>query len=459
MACSRYHTDSNIIKKKNMKKIKFITMAFAALCLASCMGDGYADPDMTVKVPASPWGNNNLKEQNVITIAQLKSDYASPINGSSFKLIDKDIMIKGVVTGNDISGNLYNEVSLQDETGALLVCINASGLYGYLPVGQEILINLKGLYIGGYGKQAEIGGIYTNLKTGATSVGKMDRSVWDEHFKIIGEADKSKAEPEEFDQSKLGDAAYMEANAGKLMTIKKVKFSGANGKNVWAADDATTNQTLLDYTTGKMINSSQLVVRTSGYARFANAVLPDGVYDITGIFTRYNNTWQILVRNTDDLSASVLSLLKESFDESQGAFTTEDIKLADGVSHVWKWASAAYGMKASGYVNGANAELTSRLTSPAVDLTKTKSATLTFDQAINYAKVDMKQECKVQVSTDGKTWEDLDVKGYPETNGWTFVTSSADLSKYCGKTIYIGFLYSSNSASAATWEVKNVKVD
>lgn len=285
-----------------MKKIKFIALAFAALCLASCMGDGYADPDLTEKVPASPWGNNKLKEQNVISIAQLKSDYATPINSGSFKLIDKDIMIKGVITGNDISGNLYNEVSLQDETGAILVCINASGLYGYLPVGQEILVNLNGLYIGGYGKQAEIGGIYTNLKTGATSVGKMDRYTWQEHFKSIGEADPTKVVAEEFDMTKLNDAAYLEANAGKLMTIKAVRFTNANGKTVWAADDETTNQTLADASTGKMINSNQLVVRTSGYARFANAILPSGPYDITGIFTRYNNTWQILVRNSDDLA-------------------------------------------------------------------------------------------------------------------------------------------------------------
>ena len=294
-----------------MKKIKFIAMAFmafAALTLSSCMGDGYADPDLTEKVPASPWGNNKLKEKNVITIAQLKSDYASPINNGSFKLIDKDIMLKGVITGNDISGNLYNEVSLEDETGALLVCINASGLYGYLPVGTEILIDLNGLYVGGYGKQAEIGGVYTNLKTGATSVGKMDRSTWNEHFKILnpGEADASTVVPTEFDLSKLGDASYLEANAGRLMTIKSVKFASANGKTVWAANDETTNQSLTNASTGKMINSSQLVVRTSGYARFANAVLPDGTYDITGIFTRYNNVWQILVRNTDDLVAAVL---------------------------------------------------------------------------------------------------------------------------------------------------------
>jgi len=288
-----------------MKKIKFIAMAFVAmsgLMLGSCMGEDYADPDLTEKVPTSPWGNNKLKEQNVITISKLKSDYATPINGGSFKLIDKDLMLKATVTGNDISGNLYNEVAVQDETGALLVCVNASGLYGYLPVGTELLIDLNGLYVGGYGKQAEIGGVYTNLKTGATSVGKMDRATWEKHFKILNPGETATVEPEEFDQSKLGDAAYLEANAGKLMTIKSVMFAGANGKTVWAANDETTNQSLKDATTGKMINSSNLVVRTSGYARFANALLPEGAYDITGIFTRYNNVWQILVRNTDDLA-------------------------------------------------------------------------------------------------------------------------------------------------------------
>lgn len=285
-----------------MKKTTFIALALATLSLSSCMGDGYADPDTTKEESAMPWGNNSLKEENVITIAQLKSDYASTISGGNFKLIDKDIMLKGVITGNDISGNLYNEVALQDETGAILVCINASGLYGYLPVGQEILINLNGLYVGGYGKQAEIGGVYTNLKTGANSVGKMDKTTWNEHFKIVGESDASKAQPEEFDKSKLNNSSYLEENAGKLMTIKNVKFANANGKTVWAANDETTNQSLINAETGKTINSSNLVVRTSGYARFANAVLPDGTYDITGIFTRYNNVWQILVRSTDDLA-------------------------------------------------------------------------------------------------------------------------------------------------------------
>lgn len=443
-----------------MKKIKFIALAFLALTLGSCMGDGYADPDLTEKVPASPWGNNSLREKNVISIADLKTQFATIINSDNgYKQIEKDMMIKAVVTGNDVSGNIYNQVSVQDASGAIIIAINGSGLSGYLPVGQEILVNLKGLYIGSYKKLPQIGGVNTKLSDGSLGMGKIERAIWNEHFKILnpGEADASTVVPEEFDLTKLTDAAYMDANVGKLMTLKKVKFASANGTNVWAPDDTNTSLELIDAETGKKISSSNLVVRNSGYSKFANEVVPQGVFDITGIFTRYNNTWQIVLRSTDDLKSVVLAYLSEPFDASQGNFTIDNIKLADGVEFVWKWASAAYGMKASGYVNGSKQELQSRLKSPAIDLKSAKSAKLMFDQAINFAS-DMKQECKVQISTDGKTWTDLGVQGYPTENSWTFVSSTADLTKYCGKTIYIGFLYSSSPTSAPTWEVKNFAV-
>lgn len=443
-----------------MKKIKLIALAFLALTLGSCMGDGYADPDLTDKVPAAPYGNNSLREKNVISIADLKTQFATTINSDNgYKLIEKDMMIKAVVTGNDVSGNIYNQVSVQDASGAIIIAINGSGLSGYLPVGQEILVNLKGLYIGSYKKLPQIGGVNTKLSDGSLGMGKIERAIWNEHFKILnpGEADASTVVPEEFDLTKLSDAAYMEANVCKLMTLKKVKFASANGTNVWAPDDSNTSLELIDAETGKKISSSNLVVRNSGYSKFANEVVPQGVFDITGIFTRYNNTWQIVLRSTDDLKSVVLAYLSEPFDASQGNFTIDNIKLADGVEFVWKWASAAYGMKASGYVNGSKQELQSRLKSPAIDLKSAKSAKLMFDQAINYAS-DMKQECKVQISTDGKTWTDLDVQGYPTENSWTFVSSTADLTKYCGKTIYIGFLYSSSPTGAPTWEVKNFAV-
>lgn len=299
-----------------MKKIKFIALAFLALTLASCMGDGYADPDLTEKVPASPWGNNSLREKNVISIADLKTQFATVINSDNgYKQIEKDMMIKAVVTGNDISGNIYNQVSVQDASGAIIIAINGSGLSGYLPVGQEILVNLKGLYIGSYKKLPQIGGVNTKLSDGSLGMGKIERAIWNKHFKILnpGEADASTVVPEEFDRTKLNNltkeekaafAAYMEANVGKLMTLKKVKFASANGTNVWAPGDTNTSLELIDAETGKRINKNNLVVRNSGYSKFANEVIPQGVFDITGIFTRFGDTWQIVLRSTDDLKAS-----------------------------------------------------------------------------------------------------------------------------------------------------------
>ena len=294
-----------------MKKIKFIALAFLALTLGSCMGDGYADPDLTDKVPAAPYGNNSLREKNVISIADLKTQFASVVNSSTdaYKLIEKDMMIKAVVTGNDVSGNIYNQVSVQDASGAIIIAINGSGLSGYLPVGQEILVNLKGLYIGSYKKLPQIGGVNTKLSDGSLGMGKIERAIWNEHFKILnpGEADASTVVPEEFDLTKLTDAAYMEANVCKLMTLKKVKFASANGTNVWAPGDTNTSLELINAETGKKI-SSNLVVRNSGYSKFANEVVPQGVFDITGILTRYykkdKDTWQIVLRSTDDLKAS-----------------------------------------------------------------------------------------------------------------------------------------------------------
>lgn len=299
-----------------MKKIKFIALAFLALTLGSCMGDGYADPDLTEKVPASPWGNNSLREKNVISIADLKTQFATVINSDNgYKQIEKDMMIKAVVTGNDISGNIYNQVSVQDASGAIIIAINGSGLSGYLPVGQEILVNLKGLYIGSYKKLPQIGGVNTKLSDGSLGMGKIERAIWNKHFKILnpGEADASTVVPEEFDRTKLNNltkeekaafAAYMEANVGKLMTLKKVKFASANGTNVWAPGDTNTSLELIDAETGKRINKNNLVVRNSGYSKFANEVIPQGVFDITGIFTRFGDTWQIVLRSTDDLKAS-----------------------------------------------------------------------------------------------------------------------------------------------------------
>ena len=267
-----------------MKKILFIAMAFASMFFASCMGDGYADPDNTIKVPAAPVGDNNIKEKNVITIAQLKEDYNSLIANKRYEQIDKDIQIKGYISAPIFLNEPF----------------------------QQILINLKGLYIGGYGSQAELGGVYTNSTTGAQSIGKVDRYEWNKHFKILGSPDAAKAESlvEVFDKTKIKDADYLKSCSGKLMRIENVQFSQADGKAVYAPEtekDKTNcvNRNLTDAETKTPISASNLLVRTSAYAKFANVALPKDPVNITGIFTRFNNVWQILIRTSNDVETAL----------------------------------------------------------------------------------------------------------------------------------------------------------
>lgn len=287
-----------------MKNIKYLLMLVLACSLfTGCMDDDWDTPNAETLNKA--YGNQEIAETNVITIGSLKEQYESVINAStnSYEQITEDVQIKGRVVGNDIGGNIYNEVSIDDGTGAILICISQGGLFSYLPVGQEIVVDLKGLYIGGYGKQAEIGMPYTNAK-GNSYVSRMSRILWNKHFKLTGVADASKVVAEEFDLSKRTKEEYFTANNGKLMTIKNVEFTNADGKTTFAPSeekDAANSVNRGLSQNGKPIATSSLVVRTSSYADFAAKQLPTGKLNITGVFTRYRTTWQILIRDERDI--------------------------------------------------------------------------------------------------------------------------------------------------------------
>ena len=287
-----------------MKNIKYLLMLVLACSLfTGCMDDDWDTPNTEALNKA--YGNQEIAETNVITIGSLKEKYESVINAStnSYEQITEDVQIKGRVVGNDIGGNIYNEVSINDGTGAILICISQGGLFSYLPVGQEIVVDLKGLYIGGYGKQAEIGMPYTNAK-GNSYVSRMSRVLWNKHFKLTGVADASKVVAEEFDVSKRTKEEYFTANNGKLMTIKNVEFTNADGKTTFAPSeekDAANSVNRGLSQNGKPIATSSIVVRTSSYADFAAKQLPTGKLNITGVFTRYRTTWQILIRDERDI--------------------------------------------------------------------------------------------------------------------------------------------------------------
>lgn len=272
-----------------MKNLKYFIFAAVGCLLAACQNGDWDEPNLQ----NAPFGNNSIQETNVITIAELKNDatYRSAILASKAKNIEKDIQIKGRVTGNDIGGNIYKQFALQDATGAIIISVNQGGLNGYLPIGQEIIVDLKGLYIGAYGSQPQIGAPYEG------SMGRMSKDIWNEHFKIVGGLDNvnpNAIQPEDF-STFLSDND-MNKNAGKLVILKNVKFKGANGKTTFTGD--ATSGSVNTYVT---VGDKDIIIRTSTYADFAKMTLPTTVCNITGIATRFGSDWQILIRKTSDI--------------------------------------------------------------------------------------------------------------------------------------------------------------
>ena len=269
----------------------FLAIAITSMGLAACMDKDWEAPQFDEPL----YGNNSIMKEEgdkVITIGELKEKYSSLINASTdgVKEITDDWQLQVVVNGNDEGGNLYKQISVQDPTGAIIVGINGSNLYPYMPVGQQLLINLKGLHIGGYRKQAQIGALYNGR-----SIGRMDTDVWEQHVRLLKEGEiEAKVDTVDFDEN--ADKYIL---SGRIVKLSGVTISG-EGTQVLAPEDGSV--ALSSNCANRLINGkSSLVLRTSSYSKFANRAIPKGKADVYGVCTRYNNTWQILMRTESDL--------------------------------------------------------------------------------------------------------------------------------------------------------------
>lgn len=277
-----------------MKHIKYLFYAIVCTVFASCMGDSYSDPEGI----ENPYGNNAIYETNVVTIAELKQMFATELatdyrDGGSYRKCTDNVQIKCWVTGNDVAGNIYNEVFVEDETGALSIAVAQGGMFAYLPVGTEILVDVKDLYVGNYGKHPEIGVPYTNAN-GQTYVSRMPRLLWNDHFKITGV--KHEVTPTLFANGSTETTWNLDTDSGKLGIIRNVSFKNITPLSKWA--DPKGKASVSWYFNEQ---PATVMVYTSPYCDFADRALPTGKVNITGIVKRYNNNWEFLVRSLDDV--------------------------------------------------------------------------------------------------------------------------------------------------------------
>lgn len=275
--------------------IKWNTLAMIAIsalgALSSC-SDNVDTPNLEGYV----YGNPAVGEVANKSILDLKNQFLSitdAYDGKTF--INQDIKIRGIVTANDKSGNIYSKIVIQDQTAALDISINTNGLFVYLPVGQEVVVSCKELYFGAR-KNSKLPQLGAPDVNGFSS---MNNSIWMEHVNLIGTPDEKKIPvPVTIDKNWINNMSK-DLGESKYAVTVKAKIAEADGIKLFAPASEADAGYGVDRTL-KLRDGATLTCRISQYANFANTVMPTDSVIVYGIISRYSSDWQYVPRTLED---------------------------------------------------------------------------------------------------------------------------------------------------------------
>ena len=273
---------------------KLIILTAGALFLATTSCVDFTYDNVEPRVDSTTLAANT-------TIAELKAMYPGELyqlDQTTFYQRDS-IIIEGVVTSDDKEGNFYKSIFIQDSTGAIELKLNKTSLYNDYKRGQKVVVFCNNLYLGDYGGQIQLGSTYNNNGNLEISGLEGDPIIRMHVFKkggMLSEVTPLTMTPEQLTQVNIGRLVMFE-NAQLKDTLSPI-----TGETYTYADNVnkvTVNHNLV---TCSQAYPSTIVLRTSGYARFASTKIATKNGTITGILTYYNGTYQLIMRDTNDIN-------------------------------------------------------------------------------------------------------------------------------------------------------------
>ena len=235
------------------------------------------------------------------TIAQLKARHTTM---GAFDEItdDEDVIIRGIVIGDDRSGNLYKTMVIQDETGGIQILLDLNSYYNSYPIGREVFIKCNDLFLSDYAGLIQLGGgivagtrpslsdipaakisnvifkgTLNNVVTPATvTVGQLGTGMQNKYISTL---------------VKLEGFRFAAADFGKTFASAGVTSPSAASYDIYRCDDLT---------------NSDIEIRTSNYANFASTPIPTGIGPITAIYTIFTGSFstskQLTVRTPAEVA-------------------------------------------------------------------------------------------------------------------------------------------------------------
>lgn len=407
-----------------MKRLKYIGLGLCTLVIFNSCKKEYDTPPLSYP--------NDL---GTITIDSLKQLQAT----SGSVSFTSDYSVEGTVTMDENDGNIYKNVYLQDNTGAINVrLLTGGGLY----VGDKVKIGLNGCYLSRFNGVLQLDSVNADINVNKESSG----NYFAPEVTTIDQLTTTKE--------------------SELIQLNNVQFVNWELGETYADKD---NQISRDHLLEDQ-NGNTIVVRTSGYASFAGEPIATGSGTVVLIAAVYNGAMQLLIRDYSEINFSAprfsgLALYKDFNDDEITSYgwTTQTVA---GNFTAWETSSAGGAPNpyaaASNYDGSINEIADVWLISPSVDLSGYSTPKLSFDNAQNYPGTAL--EVYITTSYAG---------GLPNIGNWTNITSMAnwssgsftfvnsgpiDISAYISSNVHIAFRYQGTATDGSTWELDNILI-
>ena len=437
------------------------------IALVALIGLAFASCEREYDAPLLTEPTVEIGDEGIITIAKYKEMFTSvPEEG---KIIEEDFAIRAVVVGNDISGNIYKQIYVEDATGGLSIGIDQNNIANDYPVGQEVVIKLQGLAATSYGGVIQLGMNNNNPKNT-----RIPYEIAKKHLLKNKWPDAKKAMPKVTTMGSITDAMI-----GTLIQLEGVYFEKGGELNYADQEMNAVNRILRDK------SGKSLYVRNSKYATFANDKLPKGNGTVVAILSKFGSDYQLFLRSADDCfgfsgkepetsggtdtptpdqPSTGAVIYSEEFAKDLGKMTAINVAGAQ----TWRVNTAYKNANMSGFADGKSNANEDWLVSPAFDLTAAKSFAINFEHTINKGNVaNMKSEQTLWASDNysgdvkSATWTQVTITTYPTGTDWNYVKSgNINLpASLLGKAnVVFAFKYLATDASSANWQIRALKV-
>ena len=448
--------------------LNVITILLLGVFISCVQDDDYKIPTLEITEP-------DIQANTTISI--VKSMYVDRFVEFDVASNGGELIIEGYVVSNDESGNLYKVLMIQDKpenpTAAIQLDVDVTSLYAKYKPGRKVYVKLNGLGMDNLNGVLHIGSVE------GASVGRISATNYEDY--IIRSSEIATIVPKVINPDQYSDE-YL----NMLVQIDNMQLSLPELGSAFANPDDT-------FTVNRYLKNcgddSQIIIRNSGFATFKAEEFPTGSGSIVAIFSKYNDDYQLYIRDTTDIifddercDPPILDCTGTSggstvlFDENfEGTSLTTlynegwiNVNANNGnYKYSYRSFSGNYYMQVTAF-NSFENPYEVWLITPAINLNNTTGEQLTFKTNVGYWNGD---PLTVYVSTDftgnvadikEATWIQTEPElphGPSSGYGSTFLSSGPINISCLEGNMYVAFRYlGSNNGTTTTFQVDDVKV-